>query len=99
MENQLSEEVKNHRADIIMEQQMLISAANNEKLMGKRLTAVVEGFDKFAECYFGRTEKGAPDIDGKVFFTSENPLEIGDYVEIEISDTLDYDLMGEVVSQ
>ena len=90
MENQLSEEVKNHRADIIMEQQMLISAANNEKLMGKRLTAVVEGFDKFAECYFGRTEKDAPDIDGKVFFTSENPLEIGD--------TLDYDLMGEVVS-
>lgn len=99
MENQLSEEVKNHRADIIMEQQMLISAANNEKLMGKRLTAVVEGFDKFAECYFGRTEKDAPDIDGKVFFTSKNPLEIGDYVEIEISDTLDYDLMGEVVSQ
>lgn len=99
MENQLSEEVKNHRADIIMEQQMLISAANNEKLMGKRLTAVVEGFDKFAECYFGRTEKDAPDIDGKVFFTSENPLKIGDYVEIEISDTLDYDLMGEVVSQ
>lgn len=99
MENQLSEEVKNHRADIIMEQQMLISAANNEKLMGKRLTAVVEGFDKFAECYFGRTEKDAPDIDGKVFFISENPLEIGDYVEIEISDTLDYDLMGEVVSQ
>ena len=99
MENQLSEEVKNHRADIIMEQQMLISAANNEKLMGKRLTAVVEGFDKFAECYFGRTGKDAPDIDGKVFFTSENPLEIGDYVEIEISDTLDYDLMGEVVSQ
>lgn len=99
MENQLSEEVKSHRADIIMEQQMLISAANNEKLMGKRLTAVVEGFDKFAECYFGRTEKDAPDIDGKVFFTSENPLEIGDYVEIEISDTLDYDLMGEVVSQ
>ena len=99
MENQLSEEVKNHRADIIMEQQMLISAANNERLMGKRLTAVVEGFDKFAECYFGRTEKDAPDIDGKVFFTSENPLEIGDYVEIEISDTLDYDLMGEVVSQ
>ena len=99
MENQLSEEVKNHRADIIMEQQMLISAANNEKLMGKRLTAVVEGFDKFAECYFGRTEKDAPDIDGKVFFTSEKPLEIGDYVEIEISDTLDYDLMGEVVSQ
>ena len=97
-ENQLEEEVKSHRADIIMEQQMLISAENNEKLLEKELTAVVEGFDKFGECYFGRTEMDAPDIDGKVFFTSENPLEIGDFVKIKISDTLDYDLIGEVIS-
>ena len=97
-ENQLEEEVKAHRADIIMEQQMLISAENNEKLLEKELTAVVEGFDKFGECYFGRTEMDAPDIDGKVFFTSENPLEIGDFVKIKISDTLDYDLIGEVIS-
>jgi ribosomal protein S12 methylthiotransferase len=40
----------------------------------------------------------APDIDGKVFFTSDNPLEIGDYVNIKITDTLDYDLIGEVIA-
>lgn len=97
--DQLDEETKIHRAEIIMEQQMLISAENNEKLLGKELTAVVEGFDKFGECWFGRTEADAPDIDGKVFFTSEDPLEIGDFVTIKITDTLDYDLIGEVISK
>ena len=36
-------------------------------------------------------------FDGKVFFTSEKPLKIGDYVKIKITDTLDYDLIGEVI--
>ena len=81
-----------------MQQQMLISAENNEKLLGKELEAVVEGFDKFGECWFGRTPLDAPDIDGKVFFSSESPLEIGDFVKIRITDTLDYDLIGEVIS-
>lgn len=97
--DQIDEETAAHRADIIMEQQMLISAQNNEKLLGKELTAVVEGFDKFGECYFGRTALDAPDIDGKVFFSSENPLEIGDFVTIRITDTLDYDLIGEVLDK
>lgn len=97
-DNQIDEETAAHRADIIMEQQMLISAQNNEKLLGARLTAVVEGFDRFGECWFGRTELDAPDIDGKVFFTSEKPLSVGEFVTIEITDTLDYDLIGEVVS-
>ncbi|HQB82097.1 MAG TPA: 30S ribosomal protein S12 methylthiotransferase RimO, partial [Candidatus Rifleibacterium sp.] len=47
------------------------------------------GFDRFGECWFGRTEMDAPDIDGKVFFTSENPLSVGQYVKIRITDTLD----------
>lgn len=97
--NQIDKETAAHRADIIMEQQLLISAENNEKLLGKELTAVVEGFDKFGECYFGRTPLDAPDIDGKVFFSSEKPLEIGDFVTIRITDTLDYDLIGEVLDK
>ncbi|MCM1269583.1 MAG: 30S ribosomal protein S12 methylthiotransferase RimO [Ruminococcus flavefaciens] len=95
--NQIDEEIAARRADIIMEQQMLISAENNEKLMGCELEAVVEGFDRFGECWFGRTAIDAPDIDGKVFFTSEKPLEIGEYVKIRITEALDYDLIGEVI--
>ena len=95
--DQIDEETAAHRADIIMEQQLLISAENNEKLLDCELEAVVEGFDRFGECWFGRTVMDAPDIDGKVFFTSEKGLQIGDYVKIRITDTLDYDLIGEVI--
>ncbi len=96
-ENQVDEDVAAHRADIIMEQQLERSYDNNKKLMDAELEAVVEGYDRFGECFFGRTALDAPDIDGKVFFTSENPLKIGDYVKIKITDTLDYDLIGEVI--
>lgn len=96
--DQIDEETAAHRADIIMEQQTLISCENNQNLLDKELEAVVEGFDRFGECWFGRTRADAPDIDGKVFFTSENHLEIGDYVRIRITETLDYDLIGEVIS-
>lgn len=95
--DQIDEETAAHRADIIMEQQLLISAENNERLLDAELEAVVEGFDRFGECWFGRTVLDAPDIDGKVFFTSEKGLQIGDYVKIRITDTLDYDLIGEVI--
>lgn len=98
-DGQIDDEIKRHRADIIMEQQMLISAENNERLLGKEFEAVVEGFDRFGECWFGRTPSDAPDIDGKVFFTSEKPLAIGEYVRIKITDTLDYDLIGEVIDK
>lgn len=97
-DNQIDEETAAHRADIIMQQQMLISSEKNAEMLGRELTAVVEGFDKFGECYFGRTEADAPDIDGKVFFSSENPLEVGDFVTIKITEALDYDLIGEVIS-
>lgn len=96
-ENQIDEEMKNQRADILMEQQAEISAEYNALQLGKIKTAVVEGFDKWAECYFGRTEADAPDIDGKVFFSSEKKLQIGEYVQVKITDILDYDLLGEVI--
>lgn len=96
-ENQVDEDAAAHRADIIMEQQLERSYDNNKKLMDAELEAVVEGYDRFGECFFGRTALDAPDIDGKVFFTSEKPLKIGDYVTIKITDTLDYDLIGEVI--
>ncbi len=96
-DNQVDEDVAAHRADIIMEQQLERSYDNNKNLMDAELEAVVEGYDRFGECFFGRTALDAPDIDGKVFFISENPLKIGDYVKIKITDTLDYDLIGEVI--
>ena len=98
MPDQIDDETRQERADILMEHQMDIAAAYNEAQIGTEKTAVVEGFDKWAECYFGRTDADAPDIDGKVFFSSEKPLQVGDYVQLRITETIDYDLMGEVIA-
>ena len=42
-----------------------------EKQVGRDLEVLTEGFDRYAECWFGRSAMDAPDIDGKVFFTAE----------------------------
>lgn len=52
----------------------------------------------WAELLFRKNCGDAPDIDGKIFFTSDEKLEIGQYVTVKITDTLDYDLIGEVIS-
>lgn len=99
MDGQLDEETKNHRAEIIMQQQELFMEENNEKKLNTIVDVVVEGFDKWAECYFGRTSADAPDIDGKIFFSSDDKLSVGQYVKVEVTDIIDYDLCGTVVSE
>lgn len=97
MTPQVDEEERQHRADIIMEMQNVISEQKNNKMLGKVVEAVVEGFDRWAECYFGRTKADAPDIDGKIFFSSEEKLAMGQFVKVRIDNTMDYDLIGEVI--
>lgn len=93
----VDEEIKQRRADIIMETQMLINDEICEAMPGRTLEVVVEGFDRYAECFFGRSQSEAPEIDGKIFFTSPRPLAIGEYVKVEIDSVMDYDLIGFVV--
>jgi ribosomal protein S12 methylthiotransferase len=96
-DNQIDDDIKNHRSEIIMEQQMLINAEKLEEKIGKTIEVVIEGFDKYAEVYFGRSAYDAPDIDGKVFVASEKPLKIGDFCMVQINESMDYDLIGEVI--
>ncbi len=96
-EEQIDEETKQKRADIIMEQQMLISDELNQNYIGKTIEVVTEGFDRYAECYFGRSAMDAPEIDGKIFFSSPCPRALGEYVNVVIDDVMDYDLIGSVI--
>lgn len=96
-EDQIDEEIKQKRADIIMQEQMLISDELNQSYIGKTIEVVTEGFDRYAECYFGRSAMDAPEIDGKIFFTSPCPRALGEYVNVVIDDVMDYDLIGSVV--
>ena len=94
--DQLPDEVKYRRRDIVMEEQSRISDAYNEQMIGRTLTVLVESFDKYAECWFGRTAGDAPDIDGKVFFAATHRIQPGDFVEVTVTDTMDWDLIGEM---
>jgi ribosomal protein S12 methylthiotransferase len=96
-ENQIDEDVAAHRADIIMEQQLERSYDNNKKLMDSELEAVVEGYDRFGECFFGRTALDAPDIDGKVFFDAKKRHRAGDFVKVRVYDADDFDLYAKEV--
>ena len=95
MDGQLDETTKKHRQELIMEQQQVIMAENATKQIGRTIRVVCEGFDRFAECFFGRSKADAPEVDGKVFFITEDKKpKIGDIIKVEITDTLDCDLMG-----
>lgn len=95
--DQIDEDVKEHRAEILMGDQMDIMDAQGQELIGQTLEVLVEGFDRYAECWFGRSYRDAPDIDGKVFFTTEGkrPM-LGSFVQVEITDCMDADLTGEL---
>ncbi len=97
MDGQLDEELKKHRAEVVMDTQYPIAEAYNRSQIGKTLEVVVEGFDKYAECFFGRSADDAPDIDPKVFFTSEIGHSTGEFVPVKIKDTMEYDLIGTAV--
>lgn len=95
--DQLDEEVKEHRAELIMDLQTRIMEERGQRFVGQTLTALVEGFDRYAECWFGRSAMDAPDIDGKVFFSVEEKPVMGNFVQVEIDDCIDCDLFGRMV--
>ena len=95
--NQLDGETKQNRADIIMEQQQLIMTRRCEKLVGTTVEVLVEGFDRIAECWYGRTYADAPEVDGCVFFTTGGKKpSIGSFVNVKITDTMGIDPVGEI---
>ena len=81
----------------VMKEQLKISEAFNRRRIGQTLRVLVEGFDAVSEAYFGRSEADAPDIDGKVYFVSKNKYAEGSFVNVKITEALDYDLVGDVV--
>ncbi len=95
---QLDDDIKEKRAEIIMEQQQLIMEDYADGLIGSEVEVLTEGFDKYAECYFGRTKGDCPEVDGFIFFTASGikPLP-GSFVTVKITDRLGIDPVGEMV--
>ena len=67
----------------------------NEREIGKTLEVLCDGYDTIAEIYYGRTYQDAPDIDGRIYFSSSKKINKGDIVRVKVNEALDYDLVGE----
>lgn len=98
MEDQVDEDIKTRRGEVIIQDQYSIMEEKNNEKIGKTYRVVVEDYDGYSDSYTGRTYMDAPEIDGLVKFTSHKDLDIGDFVDVEIFDVEDYDLIGEVTA-
>ena len=93
--DQLDQEEKERRAAVIAGQQMDIADEKGQALIGRTFEVLTEGFDRYAECWFGRSYMDAPDVDGKIFFTVEGRRPSpGSFVPVRIEDCVEGDLMG-----
>lgn len=97
MPEQIDEQTKVDRMESIMETQLAVNNEKNNEKIGKIFEVLIEGYDDYIRCYYGRSYADAPEIDGKIFFISGRPLKIGDYVKVKINDTVEYDLLGELI--
>ena len=96
MPDQVEDDVKVRRGEIIMQDQLAIMEEKNNEKIGNTYKTIVEEYDSYSDSYIGRTYMDAPEIDSVVKFTSSENLEIGDFVDVKIFDFDEYDLIGEV---
>lgn len=97
MDGQLDPEIKNHRAELIMEEQYPIFEEKQKAKIGKTFKVIVDGFDEENLFYVGRTYMDCIEIDSIVIISTEEELFPGEFVNVKIIATEDCDLVGEVV--
>ncbi len=92
--DKVDEQTKQDRYDILMQTQLTLTEDMSASKVGERYTVLCDGFDTVAEVYYGRSYADAPDVDGRVYFTSEKKVEPGEFVTVRVTEALDYDLVG-----
>jgi ribosomal protein S12 methylthiotransferase len=97
MVDQIDEETKQRRYEAVMEVQQNISREKHRAFIGKTVDVLVEGYSEETELLLqGRTSQQAPDIDGVVLI-NDGEAKVGDMVKVRITDSMEYDLIGEIV--
>jgi ribosomal protein S12 methylthiotransferase len=99
MDGQLDEETKQARFEAVMEVQQNISRDKHRAFIGRTVEVLVEGFSEETDLLLqGRTSQQAPEIDGVVLI-NDGQAKVGDMVQVLITDSMEYDLIGEIVVQ
>ena len=99
-------EMEHVDADVAMERAQQVELLQsgimddyNASMVGKTLEVLVDGYDEEYEQFFGRTFADSPEIDGRVWIASQEPLHEGDFVMVQIDGTQDGDLMGIMIEE
>lgn len=95
MQNQIDDDVKVRRQEVLMNKQYSITEELNKQRIGRIYKVIIDTFD--GENYIGRSYMDSPEIDSGIIFTSDNSLNIGDFVNVEITDYNGYDLIGKAI--
>ncbi len=97
MPGQIEEAIKERRRDEIMELQQEIAFEKGENMTGKKVLVMIEGKIVDENAYVGRTYMDAPGVDGNIFVVTNEELLTGDFVNVEVTGSKDYDLIGRIV--
>lgn len=92
-------EIAQQRAEIIEELQSRIIDDYNESMKGKKLEVLVDGYDDENEQFYGRSYADSPDVDGRVWIASDEPLKEGEFVWVCIDGNIDGELTGYLVEE
>ena len=95
LEDDVPEQLKRSRSNKIMALQQKISTEKNKNKVGKTVKVLIDRVD--ANNYYGRTEQDSPEVDNEVIIPSkEMHLRVGDFYDVKITDSKEYDLIGKV---
>ncbi len=94
-ENRIDDDIKQRRADVLMDIQYTITEEANKYRVGNVYKVIID--EKENEKYIGRSYLDSPEIDSGIIFTSDKELEIGSFVHVKITDYDGYDLIGECI--
>lgn len=97
LDGEIDEQIKQDRYDILMQTQLTVAEEKSAENVGKKLTVLCDGYDTVAEIYYGRSYADAPDVDGRVYFKAKRKVAPGEFVTVKITESLDYDLIGEEI--
>lgn len=92
--DQIDEDVKQARLDELMRIQQQISLELNREKIGSVIDVLVEGYDSESCLFYGRSRADSIDVDGNVFFGTEEEVEPGDIIQVKVLDASEYDLTG-----
>lgn len=96
-ENQIDEEIKQNREEIIMREQEYVYEEKCKEKIGNTIKCLVDGYDKLEKTYIARAYTDAPEIDDLIFFTSKNKHVVGDFVNVVIEEIDDHNIYAKEV--